>query len=254
MKQHFVKLLGIIVFFLFTAQGIAQKKTMTWTTKSDQAKELAGKGAFHMMNIEFAQAYDKFLQALELDPDFTVVLTLMTNLTSGNTRKSYSERAMASATGKTAGEQLFVTLAKPDNTNADNQKIWADLYAMFPDGSFIGFLYVITRAAPEEQFTAAQEYLAKFPDQPSIHNILGYGYMQVKKDNASAKEHFEKYVQLYPDGCNPYDSYGEYYFNTGDMENAEKYYRMALEKYPFNSSSIDKLKEIKAAKDKTKTN
>jgi hypothetical protein len=43
-----------------------------------------------------------------------------------------------------------------------------------------------------------------------------------------------------------------YYFITGDMENAEKYYRLALEKYPFNSSSIEKLNEIKMAKSKAK--
>jgi hypothetical protein len=43
---------------------------------------------------------------------------------------------------------------------------------------------------------------------------------------------------------------GEYYFMVGDMENSEKYYNMALEKYPFNISSIDKLKEIKTMKEK----
>lgn len=253
MKQKFVTILGIAVFFLITAQVIAQKKTMTWTTTSDKAKELATKGAAHMMNIEFAQAYEQFKQALALDPDFTVVLTLMTTLTNGDTRKSHAERAIASSSSKTAGEQLFATLANPEKKPEDNRNTWEELYKMFPDGSFIGFFYVLTRATPEEQFTAAQEYAAKFPDQPAIYNILGYGYMQIKKDNAAAKEHFEKYVKLYPDGSNPYDSYGEYFFLTGDMENAEKYYKIALEKYPFNTSSINKLKEIKAAKDKVKT-
>ena len=77
-------------------------------------------------------------------------------------------------------------------------------------------------------------------------------YLQVKKDNATAKQHFEKYIELYPTGCNPYDSFGEFYFITGDMDNAEKYYQLALEKYPFNTSSIEKLKEIKIAKSKAK--
>ncbi len=37
---------------------------------------------------------------------------------------------------------------------------------------------------------------------------------------------------------------GEYYLNTGDMENSKKYYSMALEKYPFNSSSIAALQKM----------
>ncbi len=252
MKRLLPTWASLLFFFLFLTQGIAQKKQMTWTTSSKEAREIAGKGAAYMMNIEFAQAYQQFERALELDPNFTVVLTLMASLSNGEAKKKYSERAFASAKNKTAGEQLFVKLATPENKQADNQKLWADLYNMFPDGSFIGFFYTISRPTPEEQFTAAEEYHKKFPDVAPIHNILGYMYLQVKKDNATAKQHFEKYIELYPTGCNPYDSFGEFYFITGDMDNAEKYYQLALEKYPFNTSSIEKLKEIKIAKSKAK--
>ena len=252
MKQALPTWASLLFLLLFLNQSIAQKKTMTWTTSSKEAKEIANKGAAYMMNIEFAQAYQQFEKALELDPDFTVVLALMANLSNGEAKKKYAERAFASAKNKTAGEQLFVKLVTPENKQADNQKIWADLYAMFPDGSFIGFFYTLSRPTPAEQFTAAEEYLKKFPDAAPIHNILGYLYLQEKKDNATAKKHFEKYIELYPTGCNPYDSFGEFYFITGDMDNAEKYYQLALEKYPFNTSSIEKLKEIKMAKSKAK--
>ena len=55
---------------------------------------------------------------------------------------------------------------------------------------------------------------------------------------------------MYPDGCNPYDSMGEFYLDTGDTANAEKYYKMALEKYPFNVSSVEAVEKIEAAKKK----
>lgn len=252
MKQSLPTWASLLFLLFFLNQGIAQKKTMTWTTSSKEAREFAGKGAGHMMNIEFAQAYQQFERALELDPDFTVVLALMANLSTGETKKKYAERAFASAKNKTEGEQLFVKLVTPGNKQADNQKIWADLHEMFPDGSFIGFFYTTSRPTPEEQLVAAEEYYKKFPDVAPIHNILGYMYLQVKKDNATAKKHFEKYIELYPTGCNPYDSFGEFYFITGDMDNAEKYYRIALEKYPFNTSSIEKLNEIRTAKSKAK--
>ena len=65
-----------------------------------------------------------------------------------------------------------------------------------------------------------------------------------------AKQNLEKYIALYPDGCNPYDSMGEFYLDTGDTTNAEKYYKMALEKYPFNISSVEAVEKIEAAKKK----
>lgn len=253
MKQTFRPWACLLFFLLFVTQGMAQKKQMTWTTSSKEAKEIALKGADHMMNIEFAQAYQQFEKALALDPNFTIVLTLMANLSNGEAKKKFAERAFASAKNKTAGEQLFVKLVTPENKQADNQKIWADLHDMFPDGGFIGFFYVLSRSTPAEQFTAAEEYVKKHPDSAPIHNILGYLYLQEKKDNATAKKYFEKYIELYPTGCNPYDSFAEYYFITGDMDNAEKYYQLALEKYPFNNSSLEKLKEIKIAKSKAKT-
>ena len=250
MKKLFALLLTFLMlpaFFVFT---YAQKKTMTWTTKSDKALKLAEKGVNHMMNIEFAQAYEEFSEALELDKNFTIPLVFMANLTVGDVRKSYAERAVKSTQGKTEGEKLFASTVAPGNTPEGNRATWEKLHNMFPDGSMIGTYYVFTRATREETFSAAQDYTKKFPDKPWMYNSIAYYYMQDKKDYAMAKENFEKYIKLYPEGCNPYDSMGEYYFNVGDMEKSEKYYNMALEKYPFNTSSADKLKEIKIAKNK----
>ncbi|MBD0294010.1 MAG: tetratricopeptide repeat protein, partial [Flavisolibacter sp.] len=87
-----------------------------------------------------------------------------------------------------------------------------------------------------------------------MYNIIAYYYLQDKKDNENAKRNFEKYIELYPDGINPYDSMGEFYLLTDDLENAEKYYKKALEKYPFNSSSQEALKKIEEAKKKTSSN
>jgi tetratricopeptide (TPR) repeat protein len=250
MKKKSAALWGMLVLVLLTASGLAQKKMMTWSTKSEKAKEIALKGASHMKNIEFEQAYDDFKTALSLDPDFTVALVFMANLTSGETKKWYSEEAVKSAANKTEGEKLFASIVAAGHTPESNRATWAKLHDMFPDGSMIGAYYAITRATPDEQFTAAQDFIKKFPDDPCMYNMIAYYYMTNKKDTATAKIYFEKYIKLYPEGSNPYDSMGEFYFNTGDMTNAEKYYNMALEKYPFQSSSIDKLKEIKTIKEK----
>ena len=237
-----------MLFLFLTFQGISQK--MTWTTKSKAAKELADNGANHFMNAETAQAYNDFSAAVKLDPNFTVALAFLTNLTTGDTRKMYAKRTLESASDKTEGEKLFASLAGENNKRADNAAIMDKLHTMFPDGAVIGNLYVQTRATPEEGWAAAQEFLKKFPKEPSIYNTMGYYNLQVKKDTSAAKGYFEKYITMYPDGSNPYDSMGEFYLNTGDTDNAKKYYTMALEKYPFNISSIQALEKIKAEKTK----
>lgn len=244
MKKITISILSMLALLLFSFSSISQKKMM-WTTKSQAAKDLALKGANHMLNAEFAEGYQNLSEALKLDPDFTVALVLMSNLTVGETKKAFTERALKSSTDKTDGEKLFASLSDPKNTQEKNRDTWAKLHEMFPDGEMIGDLYAQTRATPEEQFAAAQDFIKKFPNHPAMYNTIAYYYMNIKKDTAMAKQNFEKYISLYPDGCNPYDSMGEYYLNTGDMENAKKYYTMALEKYPFNISSINALQKMK---------
>jgi len=248
MRKIIVSIFSMLVLLLFTTSGIAQK--MTWTTKSKAAKDLAMKGADHYMNAEFAQAYDDFAGALKLDPDFTVALVFMSNLTTGETRKTYSQKALKSAENKTEGEKIFASTLDEKATPESRRDIWAKLHTMFPDGEMIGNGYVNTRATPDEQFAAAQEFIKKFPDQPSMYNTIAYYYMLNKKDNAMAKQNFEKYISMYPDGSNPYDSMGEFYLNTGDTTNSEKYYKLALEKYPFNNSSLNALEKMANAKKK----
>lgn len=252
MKRTLAVLTCILLLLHFVFPGIAQKKEITWTTKSEAAKKLAIKGAAHMANLEEPQAYNLFRAALELDPDFTIPLVFMSTITVGKTRKEYLDRAKASVTSKTEGEKLLVSTLAPDITAVARRQIWSDLADMFPDDAIVGAYYISTRNNPQQQFIAAQEYIKKFPAEACMYNLLGYLYLQFKKDTVNAKASLEKYIKLYPEGSNPYDSMGEFYFNMGDMANAEKLYVMALEKYPFNISSIDKLKEIRANKEKGK--
>ncbi len=249
MKQITGSIYTMLIMLFLSMHGFSQNKKMTWTTKSKQAKELALSGASHMMNAENEQAFTDFSAASKLDPNFTVALVFMSNLTRGEAKKMYTERALKSAANKTAGEKLFVTLVNEKNTQEQNRAIWEKLHSMFPDGDMIADRYVQTRATPNERFAAAQEYIAKFPKQPAMYNTIAYYYMQDKKDNEMAKINLKKYIALYPDGANPYDSMGEFYMNTGDIENSRKYYLMALEKYPFLNSSLTALQKI-ADKDK----
>ncbi|MEP6949027.1 MAG: hypothetical protein ABI863_07135 [Ginsengibacter sp.] len=237
-----------MLIMLFTVPGFSQK--MTWTTTSDAAKDLAMKGADHYLNAEFERSYGDFSGALQLDPDFTVALVFMSNLTRGEARKAYIQKTLKSADNKTEGEKLFASTVDEKSTAETRRDIWGKLHTMFPDGAMLANIYVQTRATPEERFTAAQDFLKKFPDQPSMYNTIAYYYKMDKKDTAMAKQNFEKYISMYPDGSNPYDSMGEFYLDNGDVVNAEKYYKMSLEKYPFTTSSVNALQKIADGKKK----
>ncbi|MDQ6756892.1 MAG: hypothetical protein M3004_08145 [Bacteroidota bacterium] len=258
MRKITVNILGILLLSILSISSFSQKKakekTMTWTTTSPAAKKLAESGANHLMNAEFALAYQDLMAAVKLDPNFTVPLVFLANLTKGSTQKTFAQRAIKSSKTKTAGEKLFATLTDENGTQESRREIWAKLHTMFPDGGMIGHFYVITRATPDEQFAAAQDYMKKFPDNASMYNNIAYYYLQNKKDNAMAKQYFEKYIAKYPEGYNPYDSMGEFYLLTGDMENAKKYYSMSLEKYPYNNSSLNALEKMAEDKKKMEAN
>ena len=58
------------------------------------------------------------------------------------------------------------------------------------------------------------------------------------------KSLFEEYIELYPNGYNPYDSMGEFYYNEGDLENAKLYYSKAVEKYYAATVANGRLNEL----------
>ena len=251
MKKKFSFLTSFLFLMIASlATANAQEKKMAWTTSSSKASELCKQGVDYFLNIEFAQAYEKFNSALELDPEFTVPLVLMTAITGGELKKGFVARAANSTSDKTPGEQLFASFASDKRDTAAESSVFQKLYAMFPEDNMIGALYVFTRRNPEDQLKSCEAYRKKFAGQAWTNNILGYYYMTEKKDFAMAKKYFDAYIAEYPQGCNPYDSMGEYYFNKKDKENSKKYYEMSLDKYPFNNSAFNKLKEIKESSQK----
>lgn len=248
MRKIIISFLSMLFLSALLIPSFAQKKTaekkMTWTTSSPAAKTLALHGANHLMNAETALAYEDLMAAVKLDPNFTVALALLSNITTGATRKAYIQRTLNSAKNKTAGEKLFASIVDPKLDEQKRRDNWDKLYKMFPDGEMISNFYVQSRPTAEERFTAATAYMKKFPKQANIYNTIAYYYLNDNKDNAKAKEYFEKYIAMYPEGYNPYDSMGEYYLLTGDLENSKKYYSMSLEKYPFNITSINALQKM----------
>ena len=129
MKKISVSILGMLVFLLAatnvqgqTAVAVTQK-VLPITTKSSVAKQLAEKATGHFMNIEFAEAYRYFLDALKADPNFTYAQVFMTYLTKGDVAKKYAASAIKSSQNKSEGEKLFASTVKEKNTDSTNREI-----------------------------------------------------------------------------------------------------------------------------------
>ena len=57
-----------------------------------------------------------------------------------------------------------------------------------------------------------------------------------------AKSTFEKYIDIYKNGYNPYISMGEYYLVSSNL--SKEYYLKAIEKYPFARNASNVLRSL----------
>lgn len=80
-------------------------------------------------------------------------------------------------------------------------------------------------------------------DDPTDLNILGYYLMNRQRlDDALAIFLFN--IELYPDVANCYDSLAECYMNRNENDKAIKYYKIAYEKLPADTTANEEFKEF----------
>ena len=168
---------------------------------------------------------------------------MMAIMTHGDTKKMYTDKAKASAAGKSEGEKMMVTLLDA-KSRKEGHEIWINLHNKFPDDAMCYYYYALSMSDSVQAFDTMTAYLQKYPSSSEAINNLAYMYLTDKKDTATAKKYFEKYIEVYPDGYNPYDSMGEFYYRIGDMANSKIYYTKSLEHYPFCYTSRQKMEEL----------
>ena len=229
-----------LCFFL----PVHAQQTMPFTSSSDYAKKLVSSGMMHLVNVEYEEAYDDFDDAVKLDPNFALAHFFKGRLSFGESRTKCFAKAQQTAANTTDAEKLLISIADTSLDQKGRHEIFTKLRNMYPEDPVLEDFYVMSEPDSASRVKLLEEQVAKFPNSPEVYNQMGYYYMMAKKDNAKAKECFEKYLAMYPDGYNPYDSMGEYYLNTGDKENAKKYYMKSLERCPSSFSSQTKYQEL----------
>jgi len=80
-------------------------------------------------------------------------------------------------------------------------------------------------------------------DDPADLNILGYYLMNLERQD-EALAIFKFNLKLYPHVANCYDSLAECFMNRNENEEAIKYYKLAYEKIPSDTTATDEFKQF----------
>ena len=108
---------------------------------------------------------------------------------------------------------------------------------MHPDDFYmnllLGVFYVQTGNAVK-----GKHYLYKAlsldKNSPAVRNLLGYAFLEMNNTLRAEKE-FNKYIDLLPNAANPYDSKGDFYVKTKQLDKALEMYDKA---YSIDSSFV----------------
>ena len=249
------KLSTLLILAFLPLAIIAQENEsqyIQWTGDDEVANALVGMGIDHAMNIEFEKAYAFFEAAVDKDPTLFAPHVMLASLSKGEKREHHTKYAKKYVEGKNEVSKMFVSLldyrGKGEDLAAKRRATWAKMHELAHDGRFVHFRYALSLEDDKAQIAELEKLAARnMEDEKAtghIHNILGYAYY-AQGDKGKAKEHFEKYMELRPDGYNAQDSMAEFYLNEGDMENALVYYKKAVENYPGAANAKAKIEEIK---------
>ena len=230
---------------------------MPSSTENQDAKNAFNVGGWYLYNIDWDRAYEKFSEAIELDPNFALAygMRARTSAFLGNEEDLRDDLDIAVSMSLNATEDeasLINALAASvaDGTNDVFNKTVEALSVKYPDDSMLAFETIFATMASigsDAVIEKANALLAKDPDMTPAYNMLGYAYMD-KDDLDNAGNALQSQIRLASNMANPYDSMGDYYLAIGDDESALKYFNQSAS-MGLNASTV-KADSLKAELEK----
>ena len=273
-KKNFMKkILFIVSLLLIGCDTNQNRENATWTfdastgdyiewqSENDFANEMTNAAFVHLYNVEYEKAMVFFEKALEYDPSLFGPHVVLAGFSEEGSEKQqmHISKAKELVENKNDTSKLFVSLLDLDKGGSwplvtqGAHDVWKSMRDVEPKGKLIHYYYAFTIPGMENKIQEMETLLAELKDGVGdsesiavsgdhsfmiapIINTLGYFYYDIG-NKVEAKNLFEEYLNLYPNGYNSYDSMGEFYYNEGDMENALIYYKKAKEVYPAATSA-----------------
>ena len=260
MKKLFVALLPLLFLSVSVHSQQSESLYIEWFGEDTIANTMIWHGIDYAMNIENEKAVTMLEAGLKHDPSLFAPHVQLAMLSGGEKRAQHKAMAKKLVVGKNEVSKLFVSLLDIDWATPDAgdqwRSTWKKMFVLAYDGGYVHFRYAMSLQDPDERRSEFEKLFAKNEaagmEIGHIHNLLGYGYY-TQGDKEKAKMHFEKYLELRPDGYNAYDSMAEFYRNEGDLEKSLEYYEKARNHYggAINArTAIEELETEIANKDK----
>ena len=248
-------------------------------TGSDMIVHFIDSGVVHMGDLLFSESFpvlfpaqggdaDQFLETIK---GLTEELPADIKLVAGHGRdcslddlKAYHQMAVGTiglikqgiADGKTAEEMVEEDIlqdwGKWNSANISSEDWITQVYESLSGGSKKSIAEPLTYTIMEKGVAAAiEQYHTLKKTQPDAYNFGEYelnmlGYQLLWRDmNEAAIEMHKLNTQAHPDSANPYDSLGDTYEASGEVDLAIESYQKALEVDPEMPSAIEGLKRLK---------
>ena len=228
-----------------------------WLSEKSNANEMLFHAMKHMYNVERQKSQTFFEKALEYDSNLFAPHVVLAGLArkGSNKEKMHIDKAKELVSNNNETSKLFVSLLDIERGGANwpliskgAHDLWSRMRKLEPKGKLIHYFYAFTTPGYDNKIKEMENLLKEIKYKegdnnsmpvsgdhtymiPPIINSLGY-FHYAKGDKLKAKKLFEEYIDSYPNGYNPYDSMGEFYFNEDDFENALIYYNKAIDNYP----------------------
>jgi cyclase len=249
-------------------------------TQGDMVVYFVDSGVVCMGDLLFSDTYPVVFPAYGGDVDgFLETLEWLIDLFPANVKyiaghgrdysledlKVYHQMAMGTiglikqgiADGKTAkdmvAEDILKDWEKWSSANVSSENWITQVYESLLGGAKPSISEPLTHTIMEKGVPAAiEQYHALKKNQPDAYNFGEYelnmlGYQLLWRDmNEAAIEMHKLNIQIHPDSANPYDSLGDTYETSGEVELAIQSYEKALERDPEMPSAIEALKRLKA--------
>lgn len=208
------------------------------TTTSDEARRHFMAGRHHAFHYQDRQARECLDAALALDPHFVLAYLHRGGMSSPQDRGHFFEQARAHRDHVSEDEGRMVDAFHAflwDGQVQDAVAIFADLADRYADDpylpTYLGLRYLHNLGqldAASEQFERARDR-----DPAFAQAALWLGQVAFQEgDLDRAQQELDTYVQLAPDQPRPYDCLGLLYLHRGQFDDAEGWFRQALERDP----------------------
>lgn len=234
MRLFKLGLLCVIALVLIMSCG-QPEKDFIYTTESAQALDHFNRGLAELDMLQLDNARKLFDMAIEADPHFAMAhfYRAQTSVTGDEFRKHLA-MAMEYKDDASKPEQLAIMQMKAnseDNT-AEAREHLEKLVKRLPESRRAHYMMGIFHFGQQEWPGAEREFKMITELDPKfapVYNMLAYAYSnQMKYPKAIAA--LKTYSELKPDDPNPYDSMGEIYLHSGNIENSIKAYETSLQK------------------------